>query len=259
MDQPPQPPPDADRASPSGGGNADKAFVFGGTMKAPVAAAVARAQSLEVSVSGVQAVSGEPALPGSEAPSPLEVAAGWRVGSEVSPTGTTPQGGAAGGRPQAWGLAAELGGLSLDDEEPEEEDEANNPYHNPRLYRDPNDPDDGLEGEEGDDVEFDEEGGYESPEGGPEGGSSGGWQPDPVRLQHMRSAMMIQRAACLDLIGEKAFNELYALLKSNQVDEASMTDLSRLVFKIIPYDKSEVIQMMYKLLYLESQLEGTGS
>jgi hypothetical protein len=32
----------------------------------------------------------------------------------------------------------------------------------------------------------------------------------------------------------------YALLKSNQVDEASMTDLSRLVFKIIPYDKSEV-------------------
>jgi hypothetical protein len=27
----------------------------------------------------------------------------------------------------------------------------------------------------------------------------------------------------------------YALLKSNQVDEASMTDLSRLVFKIIPY------------------------
>lgn len=50
----------------------------------------------------------------------------------------------------------------------------------------------------------------------------------------------------------------YALLKSNQVDEASMTDLSRLVFKIIPYDKSEVIQMMYKLLYLESQLENGG-
>jgi hypothetical protein len=47
----------------------------------------------------------------------------------------------------------------------------------------------------------------------------------------------------------------YELLKGNQVDEASMTDLSRLVFKIIPYDKSEVIQMMYKLLYLESQLE----
>ena len=51
----------------------------------------------------------------------------------------------------------------------------------------------------------------------------------------------------------------YELLKSNQVDEASMTDLSRLVFKIIPYDKSEVIQMMYKLLYLESQLEGAAA
>jgi NIMA (never in mitosis gene a)-related kinase len=38
----------------------------------------------------------------------------------------------------------------------------------------------------------------------------------------------------------------YALLKSNQVDEASMTGLSCLVFKIIPYDKSQVIQMMYK-------------
>ena len=54
------------------------------------------------------------------------------------------------------------------------------------------------------------------------------------------------------------FPRSYELLKSNQVDEASMTDLSRLVFKIIPYDKSEVIQMMYKLLYLESQLEAVG-
>jgi NIMA (never in mitosis gene a)-related kinase len=38
----------------------------------------------------------------------------------------------------------------------------------------------------------------------------------------------------------------YALLKSNPVDEASMTDLSCLVLKIIPYDESEVTQMMYK-------------
>jgi NIMA (never in mitosis gene a)-related kinase len=40
----------------------------------------------------------------------------------------------------------------------------------------------------------------------------------------------------------------YALLKSNPLDEASMPDLlpdlSGLVFKIIPYDKSDVIQMM---------------
>jgi len=76
-----------------------------------------------------------------------------------------------------------------------------------------------------------------------------------VRMQHMRSAALIQRAACVDLIGEKAFLELYDLLSSHQVNESSMTELSRLVFKIISYDKSEVIQMLYKLLYMESQLE----
>lgn len=65
--------------------------------------------------------------------------------------------------------------------------------------------------EDGEEVEFDEEGGYESPEFDEEGGEGAEWQPDPVRLQHMRSAMMIQRAACLDLIGEKAFNELWVL------------------------------------------------
>lgn len=80
-------------------------------------------------------------------------------------------------------------------------------------------------------------------------------RPDPVRTQHMQQALLLQKAACQNMIGQKAYDELYALLKSNQVDEHSMTDLSRLVFKIIPYDKSEVIQMMYKLLYLEGQLE----
>lgn len=70
----------------------------------------------------------------------------------------------------------------------------------------------------------------------------------------MHAAAMIQRSACLDLIGESAFEELYALLGSQPVNEASMRDLSRLVFKIIPYNKSEVIQMIYKLLYIESQL-----
>eukprot|EP00798_Chlamydomonas_sp_ICE-L_P022983 gene22983-30171_t len=82
------------------------------------------------------------------------------------------------------------------------------------------------------------------------------WDDQPDRTRNIHAALMIQRAACLDIVGEAAFDELYALLRSNQVDEASMTDLSRLVFKIIPYEKSEVIQMMYKLLYLESQLEG---
>lgn len=60
---------------------------------------------------------------------------------------------------------------------------------------------------QGDEEDYEGEGSdFGDSQGG--AGSSGGWQPDPVRLQHMKSAMMIQRAACLDLIGEKAFNEL---------------------------------------------------
>lgn len=37
-----------------------------------------------------------------------------------------------------------------------------------------------------------------------------GWTapPDPMRVRHMQSALMIQRAACLDLIGDTAFEEL---------------------------------------------------
>ncbi|KAL6749037.1 NIMA-related kinase 4 [Haematococcus lacustris] len=172
--------------------------------------------------------------------------------------------------PPAEPRAPDLAELALEeDDDGEEDDSRPNPYDDPRGYHDPNDPDEEGDdgGEEGeDDWQGDEGEEYEDdtvPEeldsqGHEEHNSTGGYQPDPMRLQHMRSAMMIQRAACLDLIGDKAFNDLYALLKSNQVDEASMTDLSRLVFKIIPYDKSEVIQMMYKLLYLESQLE-TGT
>lgn len=81
------------------------------------------------------------------------------------------------------------------------------------------------------------------------------WDDGPDRARSIHTALMIQRAACLDIVGEEKFNELYALLRSQDVDEASMTDLSRLVFEIIPYEQSEVIQMMYKLLYLETQLE----
>lgn len=66
------------------------------------------------------------------------------------------------------------------------------------------DDDDDGEGEEDDD-EY-ENGEYVEGEEGEEGDT--GWAPDPNRIAHMRSAMMIQRAACLDLVGEKAFNEL---------------------------------------------------
>lgn len=60
------------------------------------------------------------------------------------------------------------------------------------------------------DAEEEYEDGYgaEYGEEGAEGGGEEVWAPDPARVQHMRSALMIQRAACLDLVGEKAFNEL---------------------------------------------------
>eukprot|EP00195_Chlamydomonas_chlamydogama_P009069 CAMPEP_0202904676 /NCGR_PEP_ID=MMETSP1392-20130828/30593_1 /ASSEMBLY_ACC=CAM_ASM_000868 /TAXON_ID=225041 /ORGANISM="Chlamydomonas chlamydogama, Strain SAG 11-48b" /LENGTH=558 /DNA_ID=CAMNT_0049592433 /DNA_START=449 /DNA_END=2125 /DNA_ORIENTATION=- len=234
-------------AAASGAGNDDKAFVFGSTI------ATRQRSQVDVEVSGVEVTPGEVDGDAGSAAPPLE--AKWRVAQD-----------------DAAQVAQRMGGLAIDDEPEEEEDDENNPYHNPHAYRDPNDPDD-LAGEEGsydeeelgeedqgevyaDDAgEEDDEEGYFDEEGEEGEDGDGPWQPSPQRVQHMRAALMIQKAACLDLIGEKPFNELYNLLKSNQVDEASMTDLSRLVFKIIPYDKSEVIQMMYKLLYLEGQLE----
>ncbi|KAG1671969.1 hypothetical protein FOA52_013341 [Chlamydomonas sp. UWO 241] len=114
-----------------------------------------------------------------------------------------------------------------------------------------NQPDEGAsydgEGSESGDEEDEEEYYEDEYEDGEEGDD---WEPSVAREKHMKGALEIQKAACLDMIGADAYAQLYELLKSNQVDEASMTDLSRLVFKIIPYDKSEVIQMMYKLLYL---------
>ncbi|PNW83271.1 hypothetical protein CHLRE_05g232750v5 [Chlamydomonas reinhardtii] len=206
----------------------DKAFVFGSTIRADGAGA----RPVDVSVSAVEATSGEGAAPGA---APVPVQAAWAV-DDAKPKVN---------RPPAWGLAQQMEELAVDDGE--DEDEGKNPYLG--VGGDDDEDDDG-EGDDDDDYDDNGEYGDEPGEGEP------GWSADPTRIAHMKSAMMIQRAACLDLVGEKAFNELYALLKSNQVDEASMTDLSRLVFKIIPYDKSEVIQMMYKLLYLESQLEG---
>ncbi|KAG2487503.1 hypothetical protein HYH03_013921 [Edaphochlamys debaryana] len=213
--------------TPQGGEGAGAgADALGSTIRAGEAAG---ARPVDVSVSNVERTPGEGQALGA-APSPAQVA--WSV-EDAKPKQS---------RPPAWGLAQQMEELEVADDEEE------NKYLN--VERDEDEDEEGDEGEE----DYDDGGEYEGEEGEGEGGE--GWSPDPNRIAHMKSAMMIQRAACLDLVGEKAFNELYALLKSNQVDEASMTDLSRLVFKIIPYDKSEVIQMMYKLLYLESQLEG---
>lgn len=260
MDQPPSAEVNHQAAVAS---NEDKAFVFGGTLKAQPPAQAA--QAVDISVDNIPVGDGG------------NNQAAWLVGLGARPAVVAaasvqdvPANAGAAAR-NGWGEVPDMSGLQLDDEEGDEEENVHNPYDNP--YREPDDEHDGEEeeGEEGEgeedydgagdgeeeaDEEYEDD--YEEDDKDP-AGSSGGWQPDPGRLQGLRSAMMLQRAACLDLIGDKAFNELYALLKSNQVDEASMTDLSRLVFKIIPYDKSEVIQMMYKLLYLESQLETDGN
>jgi hypothetical protein len=82
------------------------------------------------------------------------------------------------------------------------------------------------------------------------------------RASHLRSALLLLRAACIDLVGKSAFEELYALMKrqADTVDSdssgASVTELSRQVFKIIPYDKSEAVPLLYRLLYSEAQLDG---
>ena len=34
------------------------------------------------------------------------------------------------------------------------------------------------------------------------------WQPNPGREQHMKGALMIQKAACLEMIGQDAYNQL---------------------------------------------------
>ncbi|GAX78668.1 hypothetical protein CEUSTIGMA_g6106.t1 [Chlamydomonas eustigma] len=273
MDAPPQPEASSPEVSastdavPSSSGSeavsTDKAFVFGSTMVSRPRAQV------DVSVSGAEVTVGD--LAGAAPADGDAVESSWRVEDAGS------------GEPQAGSRPAEItekmGAVSLmDDEEGGgDEDDSNNPYVNPVTYRDLSDHEDGSYDEDepaaeeaglveeavmsfaqfaDEGAEEDEE--YEEDYDEEVEGEDGEWQLSEQREQHMRSALMIQKAACLDMIGQDAYNQLYKLLKSNQVDEASMTDLSRLVFKIIPYDKSEVIQMMYKLLYLESQLESGG-
>lgn len=45
----------------------------------------------------------------------------------------------------------------------------------------------------------------------------GDWEPNLQREQHMERALMLQKAACLEMIGQDAYDQLYELLKSNQV------------------------------------------
>jgi hypothetical protein len=82
----------------------------------------------------------------------------------------------------------------------------------------------------------------------------------------MRRAAQLLRAACVGLVGQPAFDELYALMKAHadsgegegegEGGGESVAELSRRVFGIISYDKSEAVPLLYRLLYSEGQLEG---
>ena len=66
------------------------------------------------------------------------------------------------------------------------------------------------EEEEGEEEEEEEEGGDDDGGGYDENGvyQEGSNWPDPARLQNMQAAAAAQRVACLELIGDKAFDEL---------------------------------------------------
>ncbi len=59
-----------------------------------------------------------------------------------------------------------------------------------------------------DDEEYDDDGYEDGDPEGEEGEEGEEWQLSAQREQHMRSALMIQKAACLDMIGQDAYNRL---------------------------------------------------
>jgi len=95
--------------------------------------------------------------------------------------------------------------------------------------------------------------------GGAEGGAGGA-----VRAEKLSSAVEQTKRSIEEMVGAEAMAKLYELLKQRSDGEAmsadnNIADLSRVVFKIIPYDKAEVLSLVYKLLYLEGQLVDPGA
>uniref|UniRef100_A0A061SER0 non-specific serine/threonine protein kinase n=1 Tax=Tetraselmis sp. GSL018 TaxID=582737 RepID=A0A061SER0_9CHLO len=81
-----------------------------------------------------------------------------------------------------------------------------------------------------------------------------------LRTSKLKDAVAQTKASIEAMVGTEAMERLYDLLKQRSEgdamvgDSSSIADLSRVVFKIIPYDKAEVLSLVYKLLYLEGQL-----
>ncbi|KAK9829475.1 hypothetical protein WJX72_006083 [[Myrmecia] bisecta] len=98
-------------------------------------------------------------------------------------------------------------------------------------------------------------------------GSSAEAAADDQRIRELTQQQEAHRIRCQELIGMQAFDELYTLFKSEmdkdspsgtgtldsgRGDSADM--MSEAVFRIIPPDKSEAVHLLYKLIYIESQL-----
>eukprot|EP00877_Chromochloris_zofingiensis_P008776 jgi/Chrzof1/4151/Cz14g00290.t1 len=97
---------------------------------------------------------------------------------------------------------------------------------------------------------------------------------DQQRLQHMRQVLPQLRASIIDVVGQRAFDALYLLLRmtadaaadsprdrssgaaDNNGEGADITtaELRKKVLRIIPESKLDVMPLIFKLLYCEGQL-----
>ncbi|GMH45985.1 hypothetical protein BSKO_13949 [Bryopsis sp. KO-2023] len=76
------------------------------------------------------------------------------------------------------------------------------------------------------------------------------------RLGALVETYLSHKQKCKDIIGTELFDKLYSTVKTHTDDlpDISISELSRVIFKVIPYDKAEAISYIYKMLYIESQL-----
>ena len=81
-----------------------------------------------------------------------------------------------------------------------------------------------------------------------------------------REAMTHTEQQAIALVGAEAFGLLYDFLarRAEAIDDGrldeegaagSITELSRLVFSIIPHEKAEAVTLAYRYMYLVGQLE----
>jgi hypothetical protein len=196
---------------------------------AAAAAAAPAAEQAPASAGGSAAA----AAPSLDATMPRGPPASQAAEPEASTATDAPA--AAAAAAAAAAVTTKLDALGLGEDQ-EEEEEGVNPYENPYRGDDEEggsfDEEGEAEGDEADEgVSYDGEGGEEGDEDdeeeyyedeyedGEEGEDE--WEPNVARENHMKGALMIQKAACLEMIGDDAYGQLYELLKSNQASDCA--------------------------------------